>query len=207
MKEGKTEKKRIGILGGTFNPIHCGHLMLAEEAREQFALDRVLLIPSGCSYMKNPKEVLPARFRYEMTQLAAHDNSHLLVSDLEIRRKGNSYTCETLEELHQMYEDAALFYIVGADTLFHMEEWKNPEQIFQNAITVAAARDANADRDLKRQILYLSQKYHADIRLLRFLRVEISSTDIRNRIRARRSIRYLVPEAVRQYILQNGFYL
>ena len=93
MKEGKTEKKRIGILGGTFDQIHCGHLMLAEEAREQFSLDRVLLIPSGCSYMKDPKEVLSARFRYEMTQLAARDNPHLLVSDLEIRRKGNSYTC------------------------------------------------------------------------------------------------------------------
>ena len=117
---------KIGILGGTFNPIHNGHLLLAEQARCFYGLDQVLFIPSGCSYMKRQEEILPGEIRFQMVQLAIADNPYFCVSDMEIVREGNSYTCETITRLHAQYPEDELYYIVGADTLFQMEFWKNP---------------------------------------------------------------------------------
>lgn len=197
---------KIGILGGTFNPIHNGHLLLAETARDLLALDQVLLIPSGCSYMKDPQEILPAGERLAMARLAASGHPDFAVSDVEICRGGNSYTFETLKTLRERYPRARLFHIVGADTLFHMETWKCPEQIFQNCVTAAAVREGFADEALQRQADHLAERYQTQIRLIPFPHVEISSTDIRQRIRQGRSIRYLVPESVRLFIEENGLY-
>ena len=130
---------KIGILGGTFNPIHNGHLLLAEQARCFYGLDQVLFIPSGCSYMKRQEEILPGEIRFQMVQLAIADNPYFCVSDMEIVREGNSYTCETITRLHAQYPEDELYYIVGADTLFQMEFWKNPEQIFTQCICADAA--------------------------------------------------------------------
>ena len=202
----KESPKKIGVLGGTFNPIHFGHLLLAEQARQTFCLDLVLLIPSGLSYMKRTQEILPGEIRLEMARLAAADNPFFSVSDLEVKRSGNSYTCETLQQLHALYEGASLYYIVGADTLFQMEQWREPESIFSGCITAAAVRDGIADDRLKEKIDCLRRTYGADIRLLPSLHLEISSSDIRTRIREGRSVRYLMPENVRQFILSNGLY-
>lgn len=198
--------KKIGIFGGTFNPIHNGHLILAEAARQNCCLEEVLLIPSGCSYMKDQREILPGKIRLEMARLAALDNPYFTVSDIEINRTGYSYTCETLKQLRRNMPDARLYYIIGADTLFHMENWKNPEQIFSDCVLVAAVRDGWENARMERQISYLTDKYHADIRLLPSLHIEISSTEIRNRCRKKQSIRYLVPESVRLFLEQNGYY-
>ncbi|MDO4332101.1 MAG: nicotinate-nucleotide adenylyltransferase [Eubacteriales bacterium] len=198
--------KRIGIFGGTFNPIHNGHLILAEAARQNCCLEEVLLIPSGCSYMKDQREILPGKIRLEMARLAALDNPYFTVSDIEINRAGYSYTSETLKQLRRKMPDARLYYIIGADTLFHMENWKNPEQIFSDCVLVAAVRDGWENARMERQISYLTDKYHADIRLLPSLHIEISSTEIRNRCRKNLSIRYLVPESVRLFLEQNGYY-
>ena len=197
---------RIGILGGTFNPIHNGHLLLAEMAGDLLALDRVLLIPSGCSYMKDPGTILSGGLRLSMARLAAADNPRFAVSDVEIRREGNSYTFETLDILHKLYPGAELFHIVGADTLFQMESWKYPERIFQGSVTAAAVREGFADSGLQEQAEHLTRKYGAQIRLIPFPHVEISSTAIREKVRSGQSIRYLVPESVRQFILQNDLY-
>ncbi len=205
MKEGRPMTK-IGILGGTFNPIHNGHLLLAETAREALCLDRVLLIPSGCSYMKDPGQILPGRIRLEMVRLAAADNPCFEASDAEIRRAGNSYTYETLELLREQYPEVELYHIVGADTLFHMEEWRYPERIFRNSVTAAAVREGFRDAGLQEQADRLAEKYGTRICLIPSRHMEISSTDIRERIRTGRSVRYLVPEQVRQFILQNGLY-
>lgn len=198
--------KKIGILGGTFNPIHYGHLLLAETARQTCGLDQILLIPSGHSYMKNPKEILSGDIRLSMVRLAAKENPFFAESDLEIRRSGNSYTCDTLTQLKEKYPDTELYNIVGADTLFHMESWKNPAAIFTGSITVAAVRNGLQDDRLQKQADYLAKKYAADIRLLPSLHIEISATDIRNRCRKGQSIRYLVPEAVRLFLEQNDCY-
>ena len=138
---------KIGILGGTFNPIHNGHLLLAEQARCFYGLDQVLFIPSGCSYMKRQEEILPGEIRFQMVQLAIADNPYFCASDMEIVREGNSYTCETITRLHAQYPEDELYYIVGADTLFQMEFWKNPEQIFTQCITACLLYTSPSPRD------------------------------------------------------------
>ena len=198
--------KRIGVLGGTFNPIHNGHLLLAETARQEWELDEVILIPSGCSYMKDPKEILPGAVRLEMVRRAAADNPFFQVSDLEVMRTGNSYTCDTIEELGRRFPGAQLYHIVGADTLFHMETWKEPGRVFSGSITLAAVRDGQQDAQLLCQAEHLMQKYHTRVYLLPSLHLEISATDIRERCQKGKSIRYLVPESVRLFLEQNGYY-
>lgn len=198
--------KKIGILGGTFNPIHNGHLIMAETARSAYDLDEVLLIPSGCSYMKDQKEILPGEVRLEMTRLVAAENPHFKESVIETQREGNTYTCDTIQQLKRQHPDAEFYYIVGADTLFSMERWKNPEVIFSSCITVAAVRDGWQDERLLKQAARLSEKYHADIRMLPSLHIGISSTEIRKRCRQKQSIRYLVPECVRSFLEENGYY-
>ena len=121
---------KTGILGGTFDPIHLGHLILAEEAYDAAGLDRVLLVPTGCSYFKEDQKVTDAKTRYEMTLLAAEGTEHLQVSDMETNRPGNSYTAVTLRKLREQYPEDELCCIVGADTLVMMSLWKDPETIF-----------------------------------------------------------------------------
>lgn len=198
--------KKIGILGGTFNPIHTGHLILAENARTFYGLDEVLLIPSGCSYMKDASRILPGSVRLRMAALAAQDNPHFRVSDIEVMRPGSSYTYETIGILKKQLPDSQLFFIVGADTLFHMESWKHPERIFADCITAAAVREESEASNLIAQAQYLSRKYSADIRFLPASHIGISATQIRERLQKGESIRYLVPESVRLFLEQNGYY-
>ena len=197
---------KIGILGGTFNPIHNGHLLLAEQARCFYGLDQVLFIPSGCSYMKRQEEILPGEIRFQMVQLAIADNPYFCVSDMEIVREGNSYTCETITRLHAQYPEDELYYIVGADTLFQMEFWKNPEQIFTQCITAAPVRQGREDSALMLQAKSLASRYRADIRFMPSLHVEISSTLVRDHLQKGTSVRYLVPERVRSFLEKNGYY-
>lgn len=198
--------KKIGILGGTFNPIHTGHLILAENARTFYGLDEVWLIPSGCSYMKDASRILPGSVRLRMAALAAQDNPFFKVSDMEVVRPGSSYTYETLDALKKQLPDSELYFIVGADTLFHMESWKHPERIFKSSVTVAAVRDEKGASDLIAQAKYLSGKYNADIRFLPASHIGISATQIRERLKKGESVRYLVPESVRLFLEENGYY-
>ncbi len=197
---------RIGILGGTFNPVHTGHLLLAEWARDALGLDEVWFIPTGHSYMKADDCILPGEERLWMVRLAIQDNPFFQCLGLEIERKGNSYSYETLEQLKSMHPENELFFIVGADCLFTIEEWRCVERIFQSCTLVAAVRDdASLDtmREKKRE---LEQHFPARIILLPFLRTSVSSTEIRERIREGKSVRYLVPEAVLKYIGKKGYY-
>lgn len=198
--------RKIGILGGTFDPIHIGHLLLAQWALDGEGLDEVWLIPTGYSYMKDKQNIVPAWDRYEMVSRAVEDNPRLSCLDLEILREGATYTCDTLEELRRLYPDYQFYFIFGADCLFTMEEWKDPEKIFANCILLAAMRDENSLAEMERRKRYLEERYEANIRLLPFLQLEISSTAVRERIREGGSVRYLVPDRVLSYIQEKGFY-
>ncbi len=199
---------RIGILGGTFDPIHLGHLITAENALDGAGLDRVILIPTGCSYFKEDQKVTAPQLRYEMTRLAAGDNPRLVVSDMETTRPGNSYTADTLRELRAIYPDDELYYIVGADTLVLMSLWRAPEVIFSLChVLVETRQDEIAGKGLLEEIEALRDKYGADITILPARNIAISSTEIRSRVRAGESIRYLVPAAVENFIREQGLYL
>ena len=133
--------KKKGILGGTFNPIHTGHLILGERAYDEFGLSEVVFMPSGYSYMKDRSDILSGEHRLKMVELATEDNPHFSVSDMEIRREGATHTADTLRELTLQESDTEFYYIVGADTLFMMEKWIEPEVIFSKCVVLAAVRD------------------------------------------------------------------
>lgn len=199
---------KIGILGGTFDPIHFGHLIAAESAYDAAGLDQVILMPSGVSYFKKDKDVTDSRLRYEMTCAAAEGNDHFLVSDMETRRAGNSYTSVTLKELHATRPADQFYYIVGADTLIQMPTWKNPENVFALAeILVQSRGDEVQERLLEEQAETIRKEYHARITILPLRNIEISSTEIRERVQKGRSIRYLVPTAVEKFIQEHKLYI
>ncbi len=201
--------KRIGIMGGTFNPIHIGHLLLAEWALEDAALDEVWMIPAGSPYMKSPEEILPGRERLHMAELAVRGSSAIKCLDTEITREGPTYSYETLELLKKAYPENAYYFIVGTDCLFSIADWKCPERIFQNCTLIAAVREGtsmDAMEEKKRELEKRFRATGAKIILLPFLNIPVSSTEIRRRIREGKSVRYLVPEDVLRYIREKDFY-
>ncbi len=198
--------QKIGILGGTFNPVHMGHLFMAEYARDVVGLDMVIFIPTGVPYMKRAKEILPGSVRKEMLDLSISDNPYFVSSDIEIKREGNTYTYETLKELKKLYPQAELYFLVGADCLFSIENWVEPQQIFEHCILVAANRNHTAEEALREKKAYLEKAFHANVILLDFPTVDISSTVLRKRVQEGKSIRYMVHDAVLAYIQKNGLY-
>jgi len=204
MSNGKKTRK-TGILGGTFDPIHMGHLMIGESARESLELERVIFIPSGCSYMK--ENVSAAEHRYKMTELAVSDNPYFEVSDIEAKRTGDTYTYETLEKLKAYYPDDQFYFIVGADTVFSISSWKNPELIFQNCTLAVSVREGYDMEAIHKGIDVLTQKYQADICLFALDRIDISSTQIREKLKSGSSIKYYIPDSVIEYINKNNLYL
>ena len=198
--------KKTGLIGGTFNPVHYGHLFLAEQAMEYCHLDQVLFIPSGISYMKNVREIASAEDRLQMVRLATENHPDFRVSSVETDRPGESYTCETLLTLSREYADTGFYFIIGADNLFSIEKWKDPTEIFRRCTLVAAFRGDEDWDGLKEKAEELYHKYRAEIILLPKRRIDISSTEIRQRITEKRSIRYMVPEPVRNYITEHGLY-
>ena len=197
-------RKKVGIMGGTFNPIHLGHMLVAETAYETFDLDEILFVPSGIPYMK--ENVLDAKTRITMTGLAIEGNSHFALSTIEVDRDGNSYSYETIRDLKTANPNIEYYFIVGADSLFKMDKWKCPEKIFSEVIVLVARRPGHAEDELNAQIAALKEKYNADIRMLPINCVDISSTNIRDKVRNRQSIRYMVHDQVIEYINKNHIY-
>lgn len=199
--------KKIGVMGGTFNPIHMGHLTLAQRAMEDAGLDEIWLIPAGCPYLKQGTEVLSGEERFKMTELAILGNNRMKCLDIEIKRSGYTYSYETLEQLREMYPEDAFYFIFGADCLFTIEKWKYPERIFAACTVLVAVRNGASVTEMEQKIAELTEKYHAQIQLLPFLNLEISSTELRERIRQGKSVRYLVPDNVIAYIDEMKFYI
>ena len=198
--------KKIGIMGGTFSPIHIGHLLLAQWALDAENLDEIWFIPTGRSYLKANVDMPSATERYEMTRLAVEGNSRMKCLDLEIKREGNTYTCDTLVELHKEYPDYHFHFIFGADCLFTIENWRNPELIFEHCTIIAAVRGDTPMTEMTGKKAELEEKYNADIHLLPFLQLEISSTLVRDRLAQKNSVKYLVPDDVIAYIKEKGLY-
>lgn len=199
--------RKTGIIGGTFNPIHNGHLILARKAREQFALDEVLFMPCGRPYMKAAQQVETGQVRADMTALAIQDDPYFSLSTMELERHGNTYTYETLERLKNENPDTEYYFIIGADNLFQIAQWAMPERIFANCCILAAVRDDKTVADMKKQIHWLQQKYGAIIYLLQTDCMDISSSDIRRKVAEGKSIEKDVPASVRSYIVKKGLYL
>ena len=199
-------QRKIGILGGTFNPIHVGHLLLAQNALEYCGLDEVLIMPSGCSYFKNPMEVAPTADRVNMTALAIEDNDRFELSRIEADREGNSYTFETLDILCEQNPDTRYYYIIGADTLFSMETWKKPDAIFNKCTVVCARRNNLTENELEDKAGYLREHFKADVILMDIDEIPISSTFIRKQISQGKSCRYYLDDKVIKYIKEHELY-
>ncbi|MEY8516109.1 nicotinate-nucleotide adenylyltransferase [Lachnospiraceae bacterium 29-84] len=198
----KTYKTRIGVMGGTFDPIHYGHLMIAENAREQFQLQKILFLPAGRPPHKH--HITEAVHRCRMVSLAISGNPWFALDQTEVESDGVSYTYLTMQKLKQRYGDVELFFILGADSLFDFESWMKPEAILQNCNILAAYRDNTGS--FFGQLEYLDQKYPGKFFPLDTPSLEVSSQDIRMRVQYGRTIRYLVPEEVEAYIRNHKFY-
>lgn len=193
-------------MGGTFNPVHTGHLLLAEWAGSEAGLDEIWFIPNGVSYMKAAQEVVPAADRLRMTELAAEGNEHFRCLDLEVKRGGYTYSYETLEELSGACPGDEFYFILGADCLFTLENWKCPGRIFACCKLIAAVRDDVSMEELKEKKAELERRFGGEILLLPFVRLSISSTEIRERLRQGKSVRYMTPDRVLAYIEEKGLY-
>ena len=202
-----SKKKRVGIMGGTFNPIHLGHLILAEHAYEQLELDEVLFVPSGNPYMKEYADVLDAKTRIDLVGEAIEDNSHFALSRIEVDRGGNSYSYETIAALKEANPDTEYFFMVGADSLFMMDKWMCPEKIFNEVTIAVAIRGGYTDEKLEAQINILEEKYNIKIVRLNSRRVDISSTQSRARVKEGKSIRYMVHYKTAEVIKKKRLYI
>lgn len=196
---------KIGILGGTFDPIHFGHLILAETAYDRFSLDKVLIMPAGDPYFKADRGVSADPDRAEMVKLAIADNPHFEFSDIELIREGDTYTVDTLNILKEQYPYDDLYLIVGSDTLFQIEKWYKPAEIFRMAAILSSSRNIDVS-ELNEQMDYLRKKYGAKIVNLYMPNIDISSTDIRDKVKHDMSVRYFLPDAVIDYIFEHGLY-
>lgn len=202
----QTQKNRIGLMGGTFDPIHHGHLVAAEEARFQFGMEKVIFIPAGQPPHKNGKNITHPYHRLEMTRRAIGSNPHFTVSDIEIKKEGLSYTIDTVRDMRKQYKGWEIFFITGADAVLEILTWKNVEELLQKCYFVAATRPGFRLEALGEKLARLGPEYASRIKTLEVPALAISSTDIRRRVNEGRPIKYLLPEAAENYIYQHGLY-
>ena len=199
--------KRIGIMGGTFDPVHNGHLLLGKQAYEEYGLDEIWYMPSHIPPHKKDRKITDSEDRIEMLQLALKDMSFCQVSDFEMKREGNTYTAHTLALLKEEYPECEFYFIIGADSLFQIEKWYHPEKVMALTTLMVSGRDyPQAERTFDEQIAYLTEKYGAKIYKLHNDEVDIASADIRKCIDEGEDIAKVVPEAVAQYIKEHGLY-
>ncbi|RHR32539.1 nicotinate-nucleotide adenylyltransferase [Clostridium sp. AF19-22AC] len=197
---------KIGIMGGTFDPIHIGHLLLGEFAFEQFELDEIWFLPNGNPPHKDTDEMDTSLVhRVSMVKAAIKGARHFKVS-LHEAKEGVHYTYKTMLEFHELYPGNEFYFILGADSLFSIEQWKFFKEIFPTCTILAAMRDDKDVGDMQKQIAYLKEKYAADIELLRAPLLEISSTTIRERAAKGLTVHYMVPDAVAAYIKEHHLY-
>ena len=197
---------RLGLFGGTFDPVHYGHLLLAEQCREQCALDEIWFMPSGSPPHKETSTINPGQARAEMLELATAGTAEFVVNRMELDREGTTFTVDTLAQLHDEHTERELFFLIGADSLIDLPNWREPTKIAQLATIIAVNRGDRPLPDLNGIEQALGAETAAKIQFAEMPGIDISATDIRRRVREGRSIRYLVPRAVEQYIIEHKLY-
>ena len=205
-REDASRTYRLGIMGGTFDPVHVGHLAAAEQVREAFGLDAVIFMPAGDPWMKKGRSLAPAEDRYAMVAAAVQDNPHFDASRLEIDRKGETYTVDTLRALRAHYPDnVELCFISGADAMLRVHEWREASELARLAHLIAVTRPGY---DLGEARENYRRAHGCDVSLAAFevTPLEISSTDLRKKVREGRSLRYLTPQVVANYIAAHSLY-
>lgn len=217
--EKKGKEKKVGLFGGTFNPIHLGHLRGAEEIREAFHLDEIVFIPSALPPHKAAEEIIDAKHRLEMVKLAIASNPYFSISDIELSRPGKSYTIDTLRYFRARCEDT-LFFILGGDAFVEIETWKEFQNLFTLCHFIVMARPgfwktpvaaqlpgsltSAFQYDLETKVWVHLSGYHLKFREISFL--DISSTKVRELVESGESVRYLIPSETEAYILEHGLY-
>jgi nicotinate-nucleotide adenylyltransferase len=197
--------RSIGIMGGTFNPIHMGHLLAAEEVKNKINLDKIIFIPTGNPPHKKSKDIVLSKHRLEMVKLAIIDNVSFSASDIEIVREGKTFSYDTLIELHNLYENSVFNFIIGYDTLKEIDTWKKIHEVCKLCTFIVVNRN-NEYSEMLLEIEKKKERYNAKIEVVDIPNIEISSTDIRERLMQSKSIKYLVPQTVENYIFTNSLY-
>lgn len=199
---------RLGIFGGSFDPVHYGHLLAAEYCREQNRLDQVWFVPAAVSPHKRNRRPTTDKARVEMLKLAIAGHEAFHVSTIELERGGISFTVDTLAEIHRQQPDAELFFVMGADSLAEFELWRTPKRICELAIPLVVARPGSPPPDHKSLAKFVDAKRLELIRQCQVVmpQIEISSTDIRQRVSQGKSIRFQTPRAVEKYIQAQALY-
>lgn len=202
-----SKNKKVGIMGGTFDPIHYGHLVTAEAARTHFNLDKVIFTPTGRPPHKKGYSVTSAEHRYLMTVLAINDNPFFEISRMEIERSGLTYTVDTLEKFYdELGKDVKLFFISGADAVLDILTWKDVDKVLSYCTFIAATRPGYPMDKLDQKLSEIKKLYGREVYPMEVTGLDISSTDIRRRVKEGLSIRYLLPESVKTYIQKSGLY-
>ena len=199
--------KKIGIMGGTFDPVHYGHLVLAEQVRSNLRLDCIYFVPSGDPPHKTDKVITDKYLRYEMVLLATVDNPRFDILDTELKSDKMNYTIDSIREIKKdLGINDEVYFITGADQILNIESWKDYKTLLRENVFIGASRPGYAEDELYKKISMLKEELHANIIHIEVPALAISSTDIRNRIREGNTIRYLLPESVEQYIYKHKLY-
>lgn len=200
--------RKIGVLGGTFNPVHNGHIDIGIHVRSEFGLSHILYIVAGDPPHKEASHLAPAKDRFRMVELATMERPGLWASDVELRREGHTYTVDTMRILQAENPDAEFQFIIGEDTLFQLETWRDFAHLCRMMEFICVLRPGKYDRSAQDQIRRLGERFDAVIHLSEYTGSEdISSTDIRERVRNQENITGYVPAAVEEYIYGAGLYL
>lgn len=197
---------RLGIFGGTFDPVHWGHLVMAEQCREQCGLDQVWFLPAGLPPHKTGSAISSGKQRAEMLEFAIAGQPEFLVNRMELSREGKTYTVDTLTELHNERPNDELFFLIGGDSLNDLPLWREPGRIVELATVVAVNRGDRPLPDGTQLIEHLGPAVASRIKLVTMPGMDLSSTDIRQRVREGKSIRFMVPRAVEAYIAEHKLY-
>lgn len=198
--------RKIGILGGTFNPIHNGHIQMAEYARSELRLDKVIFIPTYTPPHKDSVNLTSEAHRLKMCRIACEVSNSFEVSEIETERKGKSYSCDTLTSLKEIYPEDELYFIMGADMFLCLEKWKNPEIIFEKADIIAIPRNINEANELEQYYYSVLKDMGARAHILPKSVVQVSSTFIRENIEDKNSALKFLNENVYKYIVENNLY-
>lgn len=198
--------RKVAVFGGSFNPVHNGHIALVERMKEEFSLNEIIIIPTYVTPLKDNTPMVSPYHRLNMLKLAFEDKSYVSVSDIEIVREGKSYSVDTLREIRKSYPEDSLYFIVGADSFMQLPLWKSPEDIFSIAHILTISRDDLDYEELLQRANEYENKYNARCSVLPNSVSEVSSTKVRNKISEKVSVKDLIPQRVSEYIKEQGLY-